>query len=78
MKEKVDWRAQRGLPIGPAPMGYRMKDKRYVIDEPHAKHIRKCDRLYLELQSTDAVAREFSRFVGTAGPTRTTAAATPS
>lgn len=61
VKEKVQWRAERGLPIGPPPTGYRMKNKMYAIDKEYARHVLECDRLYLEHQSTEAVAREFSR-----------------
>jgi site-specific DNA recombinase len=61
VKEKVEWRAERGMPIGPPPIGYRMKDKMYVIDEEYAKHVRECERVYLEHESTEAVAREFSK-----------------
>ena len=61
VKEKVEWRAQRGMPIGPPPIGYRMKDKMYEIDEKYAKHVQECDRLYLEHQSTEFVVREFSK-----------------
>ncbi len=60
-KEKVEWRAQKGLPIGPPPIGYRMRDKMYVVDEAFAKHVRACDRLYLHHESSDAVVREFKR-----------------
>ncbi len=61
VKEKVEWRVGQGLPIGPPPIGYRMKDKMYQIDPEYAPHVRECDRLYLEHESTEAVAREFSR-----------------
>ena len=61
VKEKVEWRAQRGMPIGPPPSGYVMKDKMYEIDEAYAKHVRECDRLYVDHQSTERVAREFSK-----------------
>lgn len=60
-KEKVEWRAEKGLPIGPPPIGYRMKEKMYDIDEEYAKHVKACDRLYLDMQSSDAVLREFSK-----------------
>lgn len=60
VKEKVEWRAEHGLPIGPPPIGFRMKDKMYDIDEAYAKHVGECDRLYLEHLSSEAVVREFS------------------
>ncbi|MBI4566275.1 MAG: recombinase family protein [Planctomycetes bacterium] len=60
-KEKVEWRVQKGLPIGPPPIGYQMKNKMYVIDEEYAKHIRAMDRIYLENESSDVVVREFKR-----------------
>jgi site-specific DNA recombinase len=55
VKEKVEWRAEHGFPIGPPPSGYVMKDKMYVIDEERAQHVRVMDALYLEHQSADAV-----------------------
>ncbi len=61
VKEKVQWRAEQGLPIGPPPGGYVMKEKMYAIDPEYAKHIQECDRLYLDHKSTEYVAREFSR-----------------
>jgi DNA invertase Pin-like site-specific DNA recombinase len=60
-KEKVEWRATKGFPLGPPPIGYRMQDKMYVIDEKYAEHVRACDRLYLEHHSTHDVLREFYR-----------------
>lgn len=61
VKEKVDWRAERGLPIGPPPIGYAIKDKMWIIEEKFAQHIRECDRLYLEHQSSETVAKEMAR-----------------
>ncbi len=61
VKEKVQWRAERGLPIGPPPIGYVMKEKLYAIDETYAKHVREMDALYLEKESADAVVLEFRR-----------------
>ena len=60
-KEKVEWRAEKGLPIGPPPIGYRMNEKMYEPDEKYAEHIRTCDQLYLEHQSSEVVLREFSK-----------------
>src|SRR3989338_2993261 len=31
-REKMAWRAGKGLPVGPPPFGYRMREKRYVAD----------------------------------------------
>src|SRR6185295_3646009 len=59
VKEKVAWRAEKGLPLGQPPIGYRMKDKMFTIDESFAPHVRTADALYLERQSGDAVVREF-------------------
>ncbi len=60
-REKVEWRATKGLPLGPPPIGYRMQDKMYVVDEKFAEHLHTCDRLYLEHHSTHVVLREFHR-----------------
>ncbi len=60
-KEKVEWRAGKGLPIGPPPIGYRMKEKMYEIDAEYAKHVTACDRIYLEHESSEAVVREFDK-----------------
>jgi site-specific DNA recombinase len=60
-KEKVEWRAGKGLPIGPPPIGYRMHEKMYVIEPEYAKHVTACDRLYLEHESSEAVVREFHK-----------------
>src|SRR5262245_20914981 len=59
VKEKVAWRAEKGLPLGRPPIGYLLKDKMYVIDEEHALHVRAADALYLERESADVVVREF-------------------
>lgn len=60
-KEKVEWRAGKGLPIGPPPIGYRMNEKMYEIVPEYAKHVTACDRLYLQHESSEAVVREFDR-----------------
>jgi len=60
-KEKVEWRAGKGLPIGPPPIGYRMNEKTYEIDSEYAKHVTACDRLYLQHESSEAVVREFHK-----------------
>ena len=59
VKEKVAWRAEKGLPLGRPPIGYVLKDKMYVIDEAHAQHVRAADALYLERESADVIVREF-------------------
>lgn len=60
-KEKVEWRAEKGFPLGPPPIGYVMKDKMYAIDEQYAEHVRAADALYLEHNSVDALIREFRK-----------------
>jgi site-specific DNA recombinase len=60
-KEKVEWRAEKGLPIGPPPIGYKMADKMYEIDPEAAKQVTLCERLYLEYESSEAVVREFQK-----------------
>lgn len=59
VKDKVAWRAGKGLPLGRPPIGYVMKGKMYRIDEPFAAHVRAADGLYLEHESANAVVREF-------------------
>ena len=59
VKDKVLWRLEKGLPIGPPPIGYKMDGKIYGFDEPHVAHVKAAERLYLERQSVDAVVREF-------------------
>ncbi len=61
VKEKVKWRAEKGLPLGRPPIGYVMKNKMFEIDEPYAAHVRALDALYLEHQSADAVFLEFRK-----------------
>ncbi len=61
VKEKVAWRAEKGLPIGPPAIGYRMNGKLYGIDESFAAHVREVDALYLERQSVDAIVVEFRK-----------------
>jgi site-specific DNA recombinase len=59
VKEKVAWRAEKGLPIGPPPIGYVMKEKKYEVDEHFAAHVRAADAFYMERESVDALVREF-------------------
>jgi len=61
VKDKVLWRLEKGLPIGPPPSGYVMKEKTYAIDEPFASHVRAADALYLERESADVIVQEFAR-----------------
>ena len=59
--DKVAWRAEKGLPIGPPGIGYRMKDKLYEAEEPYASHVRALDELYLEQESVDRIVEEFRK-----------------
>src|SRR5438132_13182484 len=59
VKDKVDWRAEKGLPLGRPPCGYVMKDKTFAVAETYASHVRAADALYLERESADAVVRQF-------------------
>ena len=61
VREKVAWRAEKGLPLGRPPIGYAMKGKMYEIDETFAEHVRAADALYLERESADAVVVEFRK-----------------
>ena len=61
VKEKVAWRVEKGFPLGRPPIGYVMKDKRFEIDETFAPHVRTAESLYLELESVDALVREFRK-----------------
>ncbi|MBI4229997.1 MAG: recombinase family protein [Planctomycetes bacterium] len=56
-REKMAWRAGKGLPIGPPPVGYRMKDKRYVVHPEELEHVRFLERAYLDTRSLDQVAK---------------------
>ena len=60
-KDKVEWRAEKGLPLGRPALGYVMKDKMYEIDEPFAAHVRTADEIYLERESADQVVLEFRK-----------------
>jgi hypothetical protein len=61
VKEKVAWRAEKGFPLGPPAIGYRMERKLYAVDEPFAAHVRAADAFYLERQSVDALVGEFRK-----------------
>lgn len=55
-REKMAWRASKGLPIGPPPLGYRMHEKRYQRVPEEAEWVRFLDAAYLETRSLDKVA----------------------
>ncbi len=61
VSDKVAWRAEKGLPIGPPGIGYKMKDKLYAADEPYASHVRAAEALYLERESVDRIVPEFRK-----------------
>jgi site-specific DNA recombinase len=61
VKEKVGWRVEKGLPLGPPPMGFRMDGKIFGIHEPYAAHVRAADALYLEGESVDKLVVEFRK-----------------
>ena len=61
VSDKVAWRAEKGLPIGPPGIGYKMKDKLFEIDEAFAAHVRAADALYLERESVDRIVTEFRK-----------------
>lgn len=59
--EKTKWRAEKGMPIGCPPAGYKMKDKRFVIDPKYSKHISLIDQKYLEFLSIDKVVKSLKK-----------------
>ncbi len=61
VKDKVQWRAEKGLPLGPPPIGYQMKDKMFEFEEPYATHVREMDAIYLDQESSDTVVEEFRK-----------------
>ncbi len=61
VKDKVLWRVERGLPIGPPPIGFRMDGKIFGIYEPYASHVRAAETLYLEGESVDKLVVEFRK-----------------
>ena len=61
VRDKVDWRAEQGLPLTRPPLGYVMKDKTFAIEEPFASHLREADALYLEHESADRVVLQFRK-----------------
>ncbi len=61
VKDKVHWRVERGLPIGPPPTGFRMEGKIFGAHEPYASHVRAAEALYLEGESVDKLVVEFRK-----------------
>jgi len=55
--EKMAWRAAKGLPVGPPPLGYEMHEKRYRPRPKEVESVRFLDAAYLETRSLDKVAR---------------------
>jgi site-specific DNA recombinase len=55
--EKMAWRAAKGLPVGPPPLGYEMHEKRYRSLPKEVDIVRFLDQAYLETRSLDQVAR---------------------
>jgi len=56
-REKMAWRAGKGLPIGPPPLGYEMHEKRYRPVPQGVEWVRFLDRTYLETRSLDKTTR---------------------
>jgi len=56
-REKMAWRATKGLPVGPPPLGYEMHEKRYRPLPKEVDIVRFLDQAYLETRSLDQVAR---------------------
>ena len=56
-REKMAWRASKGLPIGPPPIGYEMHEKRYRQVPEEVEWVRFLDAAYLETRSLNKVAR---------------------
>jgi len=56
-REKMAWRATKGLPVGPPPLGYEMHEKRYRPLPKEVEIVRFLDQAYLETRSLDQVAR---------------------
>jgi DNA invertase Pin-like site-specific DNA recombinase len=59
VKDKVLWRVEKGLPLGPPPIGFKMDGKIFGPNEPYTAHAKATDALYLELQSVDQLVRAF-------------------
>ncbi len=56
-REKMAWRAGKGLPIGPPPFGYEMHEKRYRPVPKEVEWVRFIDATYLDTRSLGKVAR---------------------
>ncbi len=56
-REKVAWRASKGLPIGPPPLGYEMYEKRYRPLPAEVEQVRMIEQTYLEKRSMDEVIK---------------------
>ncbi len=56
-REKMAWRATKGLPVGPPPLGYEMHEKRYRPRPKEVEWVRFLDAAYLETRSLDKVAK---------------------
>lgn len=56
-REKMAWRAGKGLPVGCRPLGYEMHEKRYRPVPKEVEWIRFLDAAYLETRSIDKVVR---------------------
>ena len=56
-REKMAWRAGKGLPIGPPPIGYEMHEKQYRLVPKEVGWVRFLDAAYLDTRSLDKVAR---------------------
>ena len=59
VRDKILWRVEKGLPIGPPPIGMKRVGKIFGPDERFLPHVNAADALYLELQSVDRLIREF-------------------
>ncbi len=56
-REKMAWRAGKGLPIGPPPLGYEMHEGRYRPVPKEVEWVRFLDAAYLDTRSLGKVAR---------------------
>ncbi|GEM_PF-6987661 len=56
-KEKMAWRAGKGLPIGPPPLGYRMHEKRFQVVPEEAEAVRFIEQAYLKTRSLNQVVK---------------------
>ena len=56
-REKMAWRAGKGLPIGPPPIGYEMHEKRFRPVPKEVEWVRFFDATYLETRSLNKVVK---------------------